>query len=108
MARVIYDLLNESDKEKYDKLCKQAVDDCDEFKEFLLDDDWSSVQLAFDGLQYGIKVRITSDERAKLQGAVINRQLDKLDVLGLYCRARSAELSSQIIELSNRANFKDS
>lgn len=108
IAKVVYDLLNETDKEKYDKLCKQAVKDCEEFRDALLDDDWDNVQSLFDGLQHGIQVGLTSTERRQLNDTIVGKRLDCLDILGLYCRARSAQLCNEVIVLSNRANFKDS
>ena len=108
IARLTYDLLNQSDKERYDELVKNAAGDCRQFADCLLDDNWDYVQLLFDGLQHGIKVDLTATDYRDLKRTTVGERLDNLDVLGLYCRARAAQLEKTLIELSHRANLKDS
>lgn len=108
IARLTYDLLNQSDKEKYDELVKSASTDCKLFADSLLNDDWDSIQLLFDGLQHGVQVDLTATDRRDLKRTFVGERLDCLDILGLYCRARAAQLEKTLIELSHRANFKDS
>ena len=108
IARLTYDVLNKSDKEKYDDLVKNAADDCRQFADALLDDNWDNVQLLFDGLQHGIQVDLTATDYRDLKRTTVGERLDNLDVLGLYCRARASQLEKTLVELSHRANFKDS
>jgi hypothetical protein len=96
--QIATELLTSTQTRRLDAANQQANDDVKNFKDALLGRDLESVNLRLAGLRNGVLVNLTDADSEQLKSIVPN--LDGFALLGLYCRARSADLAyecSQII-----------
>ena len=93
LIHLIDDLLHQTQTRRLDAATAQATDDVQHFKDELLARDLDAVNLRLAGLQHGILVRLTDAESQQLHALTPN--LDAFALLGLYARARAADLAAQ-------------
>ena len=93
LLHYIDDLLHQTQTRRIDAATAQATDDVHHFKDELLARDRDAVNLRLAGLQHGILVRLTDAESQQLHALTPN--LDAFALLGLYARARAADLAAQ-------------
>ena len=97
LIHLIDDLLHQTQTRRLDAATAEATDDVQNFKDDLLARRLESVNLRLAGLQHGILVRLTDAESQQLHGITPN--LDAFALLGLYARARAADLAAQCGEI---------
>jgi hypothetical protein len=97
LIHLIDDILHETQTRRLDAATAQATDDVQHFKDELLARDLDAVNLRLAGLQHGILVRLTDAESQQLHAITPN--LDAFALLGLYGRARAADLAAQCGEI---------
>ena len=93
LIHLIDDLLHQTQTRRLDAAASAATDDVQNFKDDLLARRLESVNLRLAGLQHGILVHLTDTESEQLRAIVPN--LDAFALLGLYARARAADLAAQ-------------
>jgi len=93
LIHLIDDLLHQTQTRRLDAAQAQASDDVQAFKESLLARDLDAINLRLGGLQHGILVHLTDAESQQLRAVIPN--LDGFALLGLYARARAADLAAQ-------------
>ena len=93
LIHLIDDLLHQTQTRRLDAATAQATDDVQHFKDELLARDLDAVNLRLAGLQHGILVRLTDAESQQLHA--LSPNLDAFALLGLYARARAADLAAQ-------------
>src|SRR5471030_1010356 len=93
LIHLVDDLLHQTQTRRLDAATNQASDDVQNFKDDLLARRLESLNLRLAGLQHGILVRLTDAESEQLRGVVPN--LDGFALLGLYARARAADLAAE-------------
>ena len=93
----IDDLLHETQTRRLDAATAQATNDVRKFKDDLLARRLESVNLRLGGLRHGILVRLTDAESGELHAVTPN--LDAFALLGLYARARAADLAAECGEI---------
>jgi hypothetical protein len=92
LIQLIDDLLHQTQTRRLDAATTQASDDVQAFKNDLLARRLESVNLRLGGLQHGIIVHLTDAESEQLRALAPN--LDGFALLGLYARARAADLAA--------------
>ena len=97
LIQLIDDLLNHTQTFRLDAATNQASEDVQGFKDDLLARRLESVNLRLGGLQHGILVHLTDVESEQLRGVIPN--LDGFALLGLYARARAADLAAECGEI---------
>ncbi len=97
LIQLVDDLLRQTQTRRLDAASQQASDDVQNFKDDLLARRLESVNLRLAGLQHGILVHLTDAESEQLRGVTPN--LDAFALLGLYARARAADLAAQCGEI---------
>jgi hypothetical protein len=97
LIQLIDDLLDHTQTRRLDASTNQASQDVQGFKDDLLARRLESVNLRLGGLQHGILVHLTVAESEQLHGVVPN--LDGFALLGLYARARAADLAAECGEI---------
>jgi hypothetical protein len=98
LLHLIDDYLHETGTRRLEAATAQATDDVQHFKDELLARDLDAVNLRLAGLQHGILVRLTDAESEQLHAVTPN--LDAFALLGLYARARAADLAAQCGEIA--------
>ncbi len=93
LLHLIDDLLHQTQTRRLDAATAQASADVHAFKDDLLARRLDSVNLRLGGLQHGILVHLTDAESDQLRAVVPN--LDAFSLLGLYARARAADLAAE-------------
>ena len=97
LTQLIDDLLHQTQTRRLDAATNQASDDFQNFKDDLLAQRLESINLRLAGLQHGILVHLTDAESEQLRAVTPN--LDGTTLLGLYARARAADLAAQCGEI---------
>jgi len=97
LIHLIDDLLHQTQTRRLDAATAQASADVQHFKDDLLARNLNSLNLRLAGLQHGILVRLTDAESEQLRA--VTPQLDGYALLGLYARARAADLAAQCGEI---------
>jgi hypothetical protein len=97
LIHLIDDLLHQTQTRRLDAATTEATDDVQHFKDELLARDLDAVNLRLAGLQHGILVRLTDAESQQLHALTPN--LDAFALLGLYARARAADLAAECGEI---------
>jgi len=97
LIQLVDDLLHQTQTRRLDAATAEASDDVQNFKNDLLARRLESVNLRLAGLQHGILVHLTDTESEQLRGVVPN--LDGAALLGLYARARAADLAAECGEI---------
>ncbi len=97
LIQLIDDLLHQTQTRRLDAATTQASNDVQGFKDDLLARRLVSVNLRLAGLQHGILVHLTDAESEQL--AAVAPNLDGLALLGLYARARAADLAAECGEI---------
>ena len=97
LIHLIDDLLHQTQTRRLDAATAQASADVQHFKDDLLARNLNSLNLRLAGLQHGILVRLTDAESQQLRA--VTPQLDGYALLGLYARARAADLAAQCGEI---------
>ena len=97
LIHLIDDLLHQTQTRRLDAATAQASDDVQHFKDDLLSRNLESVNLRLAGLQHGILVHLTDTESEQLRRLEPN--LDAFALLGLYARARAADLAAECGEI---------
>lgn len=97
LIQLIDDLLHQTQTRRLDDAVAQASNDVQNFKDDLLARRLESVNLRLAGLQHGILVHLTDTESGQLHA--FNPNLDAFALLGLYARARAADLAAQCGEI---------
>jgi hypothetical protein len=93
LIQLIDDLLHQTQTRRLDAATAQASADVQNFKDDLLARHLESVNLRLGGLQHGILVDLTDGESEQLHAVTPN--LDGFALLGLYARARAADLAAE-------------
>ena len=93
LLQIINDLLHQTQSERLDAATARATNDVQNFKDDLLARRLDSVNLRLGGLQHGILVHLTDAESEQLRA--IDPRIDAFTLLGLYARARAADLAAQ-------------
>jgi hypothetical protein len=97
LIHLIDDLLHQTQTRRLDAATAQASDDVQHFKDNLLARDLDALNLQMSGLQHGIVVRLTDAESEQLRA--VAPDLDGFALLGLYARARAADLAADCGEI---------
>ena len=97
LIHLVDDLLHQTQTRRLDAATSQATQDVQNFKDDLLARRVDSINLRLGGLQHGILVHLTDAESQQLHGVTPN--LDGFALLGLYARARAADLAAQCGEI---------
>ena len=97
LIQLIDDLLHQTQTRRLDDATAQASTDVQNFKDDLLARRLDAVNLRLAGLQHGILVHLTDTESEQLRAVVPN--LDAFALLGLYARARAADLAAECGEI---------
>jgi len=97
LIQLVDDLLHQTQTRRLDAAAAQASDDVQNFKNDLLARRLESVNLRLGGLQHGILVHLTDSESEQLHAVIPN--LDGFALLGLYARARAADLAADCGEI---------
>jgi hypothetical protein len=101
LIQLIDDLLRQTQTRRLEAATAQASQDVQDFKDDLLARHLDSVNLRLGGLRNGILVHLTDSESEQLHGIVPN--LDAFALLGLYARARAADLAAECGEIFREA-----
>ena len=97
LIHLVDDLLHQTQTRRLDAALNQASSDVQNFKDDLLARRLESLNLRLAGLQHGILVHVTVPESEQLHA--LQPGLDGFALLGLYARARSADLAAECTEL---------
>ena len=97
LIHLVDDLLHQTQTRRLDAAINQASIDVQNFKDDLLARRLDSLNLRLAGLQHGILVHLTVAEAEQLHG--LQPGLDGFALLGLYARARAADLAAECAEL---------
>jgi hypothetical protein len=97
LIHLVDDLLHQTQTRRLDTAINQASTDVQNFKDDLLARRLESLNLRLAGLQHGILVHVTVAESEQLHA--LHPGLDGFDLLGLYARARAADLAAECAEL---------
>ena len=97
LLHLLDDYLHETGTRRIDAATAAATQDVQAFKDELLARDRDAVNLRLAGLQHGILVRLTDAECEQLHAVTPN--LDAFALLGLYARARAADLAAECGEI---------
>ena len=98
LLRLIDDYYNKSGSREIEAATERASEDVEHFKDELLARDLDGVNLRLAGLQHGILVRVTDAECEQLRA--VAPRLDGFALLGLYARARAADLAAECGEVA--------
>jgi hypothetical protein len=93
LIHLIDDLLHDTQTRRLDAATARAQDDVQGFKDELLARNLDALNLRLAGLQHGILVNLTPGESDQLRAVLPN--LDGFALLGLYARARAADLAAE-------------
>ena len=93
LLHLIDDLLHQTQTRRLDAATAQASADVQGFASDLLARRLDFVNLRLGGLQHGILVHLTDAESEQLRALTPN--LDGFSLLGLYARARAADLAAE-------------
>ncbi len=93
LLHLIDDLLHQTKTRDINAATARATADVEQFRDELLARDLDAVNLRLGGLQHGILVRLTDAESEQLRAVAPN--LDGFALLGLYARARAADLAAE-------------
>ena len=97
LLRLVDDLLHQTQTRRLDAAINQASTDVENFKEDLLARRLESLNLRLAGLQHGILVHVTVADAEQLHA--LQPGLDGFALLGLYARARAADLAAECAEI---------
>jgi hypothetical protein len=97
LVRLVDDLLHQTQTRRLDAAINQASTDVENFKDDLLARRLESLNLRLAGLQHGILVHVTVADAEQLHA--LQPGLDGFALLGLYARARAADLAAECAEL---------
>jgi hypothetical protein len=92
-VQAVGDYISTTQLRRLDEANQKAHDDVQAFKDALLGTDVSLLNLHLSGLQDGVRVDLTVSDCQRLVGITPN--ITALSLLGLYCRARSADLAAE-------------
>jgi hypothetical protein len=111
-VHLVDDLLHQTQTRRLDAAINQASTDVENFKDDLLSRRVESLNLRLAGLQHGILVHLTVADAEQLHA--LQPGLDGFALLGLYARARAADLAAECAELlsvgaaaNGATNFND-
>ena len=97
LVHLVDDLLHQTQTRRLDAAINQASTDVENFKDDLLARRLESLNLRLAGLQHGILVHVTVADAEQLHQ--LQPGLDGFALLGLYARARAADLAAECAEL---------
>jgi len=97
LLHLVDDLLHQTQTRRLNVAINQASTDVENFKDDLLSRRVESLNLRLAGLQHGILVHLTVPESEQLRA--LQPALDGFALLGLYARARAADLAAECAEL---------
>jgi hypothetical protein len=97
LVHLVDDLLHQTQTRRLDAAINQASTDVENFKDDLLARRLESLNLRLAGLQHGILVHLTVADAEQLHA--LQPGLDGFALLGLYARARAADLAAECAEL---------
>jgi hypothetical protein len=97
LVHLVDDLLHQTQTRRLDAAINQASTDVENFKDDLLARRLESLNLRLAGLQHGILVHVTVADAEQLHA--LQPGLDGFALLGLYARARAADLAAECAEL---------
>jgi hypothetical protein len=97
LIHLVDDLLHQTQTRRLDAAITQATTDVQDFKDDLLARRLDSLNLRLSGLQHGILVHVTVADADRLHQ--LQPGLDGFALLGLYARARAADLAAECAEL---------
>jgi hypothetical protein len=97
LIHLVDDLLHQTQTRRLDAAINQASTDVQNFKDDLLAHRLDSLNLRLSGLQHGILVHVTVADAEQLRQ--LQPGLDGFALLGLYARARAADLAAECAEL---------
>ena len=97
LIHLVDDLLHQTQTRRLDAAITQATTDVQNFKDDLLARRLESLNLRLAGLQHGILVHLTVADAEQLHQ--LQPGLDGFALLGLYARARAADLAAECAEL---------
>ena len=97
LVHLVDDLLHQTQTRRLDAAINQASTDVQNFKDDLLARRLESLNLRLAGLQHGILVHVTVADAEQLHA--LQPGLDGFALLGLYARARAADLAAECAEL---------
>src|SRR5580692_8767716 len=97
LIHLIDDLLHQTQTRRLDAATAQASTDVQNFKDDLLARRLDSINLRLAGLQHGILVHLTVAESQQLHD--VHPALDGFALLGLYARARAADLAADCADI---------
>ncbi len=92
-VQAVGDYISTTQLRRLDEAQSKAQDDVEAFKQALLARDIDGVNLRLGGLQSGIRVNASDAECEELKS--FSSDLDAWGLLGLYCRARGADLAAE-------------
>ncbi len=101
LLQLVDDLLRQAQSRRLDAATSAATADVAAFKDDLLARRLDAVNLRLAGLQHGILVRLTDAESQQLRAVAPN--LDGYALLGLYARARAADLAADCGQILQQA-----
>jgi hypothetical protein len=93
LIHLIDDVLHQTQTRRIDAATERATADVAAFRDDLLARRLDTINLRLAGLQHGILVRLTGAEGQQLRAIAPN--LDGYALLGLYARARAADLAAE-------------
>ncbi len=97
LLHLVDDLLHQTQTRRLNAAINQAATDVENFKDDLLSHRLESLNLRLSGLQHGILVHVTVADAEQLHA--LQPGLDGFALLGLYARARAADLAAECAEL---------
>ena len=97
LLHLVDDLLHQTQTRRLNAAINQAASDVQNFKDDLLSRRLESLNLRLAGLQHGILVHVTVADAEQLHA--LQPGLDGYALLGLYARARAADLAAECAEL---------
>jgi hypothetical protein len=97
LLHLVDDLLHQTQTRRLNAAINQASTDVENFKDDLLSRRVESLNLRLAGLQHGILVHLTVAESEQLHA--LQPGLDGFALLGLYARARAADLAADCGEI---------
>ena len=97
LLHLVDDLLHQTQTRRLNAAINQAATDVENFKDDLLSRRLESLNLRLAGLQHGILVHVTVADAEQLHA--LQPGLDGFALLGLYARARAADLAAECGEI---------
>jgi hypothetical protein len=97
LIHLIDDLLHQTQTRRLDAAENKAKADVENFKDDLLARRLDAINLRLGGLQHGILVDLTDADSQQLRAIAPN--LDAFALLGLYARARAADLAADCAQI---------